>query len=120
MFQVYVEPEHIKHWCYGADGWTVPFAENDLRRGGRFRTGMRSPDGAIEFTFEGVYDEIAAPALIRYTIADGRKVTVRFDEIGGKTRITTEFTPETTHTVEQQRQGWSAILDHLAEHLANL
>lgn len=34
------KPEHIKGWAFAMDTWEAPFAENDLREGGKFATTM--------------------------------------------------------------------------------
>jgi hypothetical protein len=50
--------------------------------------------------------------------ATGGLWTVTFAEEGGKTRLTLLLTLEATHPEEQQREGWTAMLVRLGEHLA--
>jgi uncharacterized protein YndB with AHSA1/START domain len=106
------------HWFYASEGWTTPFAETDVRPGGAFRIGFASPDGADDFVFEGVYNEILEPERLVFTLGDGRPVTVTFADQNGKTRLDLRLTLETTYSEEQQREGWTAMLEHLAEYLA--
>ena len=40
-----------------------------------------------------------------------------FTEQNGKTRITLTLTLESTHSEEQQRHGWSAMLENLSTYL---
>ena len=117
VFRAYVTPEDVMGWFRGADGWTVPFAEADLREGGRFRTGMRSPDGAVEFAFEGTYTTVDAPERVAYVVSDGRPVDVRFATVEGGTRVTVDVTCETERSVEQQREGWTTIMDNFRAHV---
>lgn len=37
-------PEHTIKWCYGADDWEAPHAENDGGGGGKFKTVMAAED----------------------------------------------------------------------------
>src|SRR3546814_16482468 len=52
------KPEHITKWCQASDDWHAPYAENDLRDGGKFKTTMAAKDGRFSFDFEGVYEEV--------------------------------------------------------------
>src|SRR3546814_2633239 len=61
------KPEHITKWCQASDDWHAPYAENDLRDGGKFKTTMAAKDGSFSFDFEGVYDEVAEHSNIAYT-----------------------------------------------------
>ena len=75
-------------------------------------------DGKTGFDFTGTYDEITPPTPGRngrlvFTIDDGRPVTVDFSQSGGKTTINLTLTLEGTHSEEQQRHGWTAMLDNL-------
>jgi uncharacterized protein YndB with AHSA1/START domain len=117
VFRAWIEPKHIVHWFYASEGWTTPFAETDIRPGGAFRIGFASPDGKNDFVFEGAYDEITPPERLVFTIGDGRPIVVAFTEENGKTKLSLELALESTHSEEQQRQGWGAMLDHLAEYL---
>ncbi|HEY0054099.1 MAG TPA: SRPBCC domain-containing protein [Pedobacter sp.] len=37
-------PEHIKQWYYASDNWHAPYAENDLKTGGKLKTTMAAKD----------------------------------------------------------------------------
>ncbi|MFL5773000.1 MAG: SRPBCC domain-containing protein, partial [Flavisolibacter sp.] len=39
-WQSFTEPRHITQWCQASEDWHAPFAENDLRTGGKFKTTM--------------------------------------------------------------------------------
>ena len=44
VWKAWTTPEHLKHW-FCPKPWSVTECEIDLRRGGIFRTVMRSPQG---------------------------------------------------------------------------
>ena len=49
-------PEHITHWNFASDDWHCPFAENDLKVGGKFLYRMAAKDKSMSFDFEGIYE----------------------------------------------------------------
>ena len=116
VWQYWSAPEHITQWCQASDDWHVPHAENDLRTGGKFKTTMAAKDGSFSFDFEGVYDKVDENKAIEYTIADGRKVVVRFIPEGSNTHVVEEFEAESINSVEMQKSGWQAILDSFKKH----
>lgn len=109
-------PEHIMQWCQASDDWHAPYADNDLKTGGKFKTTMAAKDGSFSFDFEGVYDKVEEYKTIEYTMPDGRKVSVHFTADGDQTKVTETFDPETTHSAEMQKSGWQAILDNFKKH----
>jgi uncharacterized protein YndB with AHSA1/START domain len=122
VFECWLKPEHLIHWYNAGDGWTTPYAETDPRQGGRFKIGFAGPDGKVAFNFTGTYDEVTPPesgktGRIRFAIDDGRPVTVEFSEQDGRTLVSLTLTLETTHSEEQQRHGWSVMLENLGLHL---
>ena len=118
VWRAYTDPKHIVKWMFAND-WVSPFAETDVRPGGAFRIGMRPADQSQEgFAFEGVYREVEKHARIVQIIGDGRVMTTTFEDQRGKTKLT--LSVEMAMSEEQERGGWTQILDHLAEHLASL
>jgi uncharacterized protein YndB with AHSA1/START domain len=112
LWDLWTKPEHITQWYYALDTWHAPAAENDLRVNGRFKTRMEAKDGSMGFDFEGVYTEVSHLKRIDYKLADGREVSVRFNEIPGGVRISELFDIETINSPEIQRNGWQSILDN--------
>ena len=104
-------PDHITKWNNASPDWHTPWAKNDLRVGGSFVSRMEAKDGSMGFDFGGTYDEVKEHEYIEYTIADGRKVKVRFSGKGNTTKVVVNFEAEETNSVEIQRGGWQAILD---------
>ena len=88
---------------------------------------MRDPQGG-EHWLGGVYREIVPHKLLVMTHAwddeSGKPgpetiVTVRFEDLGDRTRITVEQTGfDSEASREGHLGGWSECLDLLAEHLA--
>lgn len=113
-------PKHITRWNFATPEWHCPRAENDLRNDGRFLYRMEAKDGSLGFDFSGTYDEVALEKALRYTLDDGRKVNVTFDENSEGTQVTETFEAEAQNSVEMQRQGWQAILDNFKSYVENL
>ena len=116
VWQFWTSPEHITKWSYASDDWHTPFAQNDLRIGGKFLSRMEAKDGSFGFDFGGVYDEVKINKMISYTIGDGRKVKITFSANGSETRIVETFEAENTNSIEMQRGGWQSILDNFKKY----
>lgn len=109
-------PEHITKWATASDDWHAPYADNDLRKDGKFKTTMAAKDGSFSFDFEGVYTNVTPNALIEYVMSDGRKAKIVFAEKGGETKIVETFDPESENPIEMQRDGWQAILNNFKKY----
>ena len=116
VWKYWVQPEHITKWNSASDDWHSPFAENDVRVGGKFLARMEAKDGSMGFDFGGVYDEVVENKKIAYTLGDGRKVRVDFKSMGNETEVVETFEAEETNPVEMQRGGWQAILDNFKKY----
>lgn len=116
VWNYWTDPNHIKKWNSPSDDWHTPFAENDLRAGGKFVSRMEAKDGSMGFDFGGVYDDVKVHELISYTMGDGRKVNITFTGQGNETKVIETFDAETENPVEFQRQGWQAILDNFKQY----
>ena len=64
VWKLWTEPKHITKWYNASDDWHAPYAENDLRADGKFKTTMAAKDGSVSFDFEGVYTNIQEHKLI--------------------------------------------------------
>ncbi|MCG7336890.1 SRPBCC family protein [Sporosarcina sp. ACRSM] len=109
-------PEHITKWSNASDDWHTPYAENDLRTGGKFVTRMEAKDGSFGFDFGGIYDEVRVHDFISYTLEDGRKVEISFIPQGNDTKVIEIFEPETTNPIDMQQEGWQAILNNFKKY----
>ncbi|NLK27687.1 MAG: polyketide cyclase [Clostridiales bacterium] len=113
----WTEPEHMKKWNSASEDWHTPYAENDLRVGGKFLSRMEAKDGSFGFDFSGIYDEIELYKMIAYTLDDGRKVRTHFTNREDFTEITLTFEAESETSIEMQQNGWQAILDNLKKYV---
>lgn len=120
VWESWSEPKHITKWCQASEDWHAPYAENDLRPGGKFKTTMAAKDGSVRFDFEGTYSGVKPLSLIEYAIADGRKVRITFESLGDKTKVTETFEAEGDNSIEMQRGGWQAILDNFKNYTERL
>lgn len=116
VWNAYTTPEDIMQWNAASDDWHTPSATVDLRKGGSFSSRMEARDGSMGFDFEGIYTEIAEHERIEYALGE-RAVKVDFQPDGDAVVVRVTFDAEPTHTIEQQREGWQAILDNFARHV---
>ncbi|MEQ1484356.1 SRPBCC domain-containing protein [Methyloglobulus sp.] len=117
VWQAWILPEHITAWNAASDGWHCPKASNNLKDGGKFCYSMAAKDGSFSFDFEGTYLEVIGQVKIAYEIIDGRRVEITFMESSEGIKVTEIFEAEATHTVEQQQDGWQAILENFKKHV---
>lgn len=117
VWNSYINPEDIKQWNAASDDWHTTAATVDLRVGGAFSSRMEAKDGSFGFDFAGTYTEIVEHERIAYRFGE-RSATVEFQPTDAGTRVQVTFDPEETHSLEQQRAGWQAILDNFARHTA--
>jgi len=116
VWKYWTEPIHIIKWNNASDDWHTPFAENDLRVGGKFISRMEVKDGSFGFDFSGIYDEVQFHEVISYTLVDGREVKITFIGQENETRIKETFDAETINSIELQQGGWQAILDNFKKY----
>jgi uncharacterized protein YndB with AHSA1/START domain len=117
VWGAYVNPEDIRQWNAASDDWHTTKATVDLRVGGAFSSRMEAKDGSMGFDFAGTYTRIVEQKLIEYAFGD-RTCLVEFTpEPKGGVAVRVTFDSEPTHTIEQQRSGWQAILDNFARHV---
>lgn len=117
VWKYWTEPKHITQWSFASDDWHTPFAENDLRAGGKFVSRMEAKDSSMGFDFGGVYDEVSINESISYTLGDGRKVSITFVGQDNDTKIIESFEAEETNAIEMQQAGWQAILDNFKKYV---
>lgn len=119
VWEYYTKPNNIVKWNNASEDWHCPWAENDLREGGVYKARMESRDGKTGFDFVAVYDQVIPYKKLVYTLTDGREVVNSFEDLSGKTRITTWFDPDKEFPGDHQKQGWQAILNNFKKHVEN-
>jgi uncharacterized protein YndB with AHSA1/START domain len=117
VWKAFTSPDDIKQWNFASDDWHCPAASVDLREGGKFSSRMEAKDGSMGFDFEGTYTKIIPNKRIEYAFGD-RTAFVEFSPAGNQTGLKVSFDPENQFPVEQQRSGWSAILENFRKYVA--
>ena len=125
VFDAFTTCDAVRWWM-GPAGWTIGGCEIDLRPGGAYRIGMKSPDG-YEVPGGGTCEAVSAPELLVTNQdygAGATRHTLRLAEDGGRTTMT--YTVEYPST--EMRDAASAMplkeamdqgYDRLAEYLAS-
>ncbi|MCD0468531.1 SRPBCC family protein [Flavobacterium sp. JAS] len=117
VWNLWTLPEHITKWSFASPDWHTPYAENDLREGGTFKSTMAAKDGSMSFDFGGEYTLVDMHKAIEYVLEDGRKVEISFNETSNGVEIIESFDPETQNPEEMQRGGWQAIMDNFKSYV---
>ena len=116
VWRAYTTPEDIKQWNAASDDWHTTAATVDLRVGGAFSSRMEARNGSMGFDFAGTYTEIVPKTRIAYAFGE-RTGLVEFAEAADGVRVRVTFDAEDQYPIEQQRQGWQAILERFARHV---
>ena len=116
VWQAYTSPSDIVHWNAASDDWHTTQASVDLRPGGAFSSRMEAKDGSFGFDFAGTYTNVVPNRLIEYAFGD-RQTKVEFKEKPEGVAVKIVFDAETTHSIEQQQEGWQAILDNFVRYV---
>lgn len=93
VFEAWTHAEHVAQW-WGPLGFTSTVREMEVREGGVWRLDMLGPDGTV-YPNRIIYREVKRPARLVYDhdsdVDDDPHrfhVTVTFDDVDGKTRLT--------------------------------
>jgi uncharacterized protein YndB with AHSA1/START domain len=116
VWKDYTTPEDIQIWNTASPDWHTSAAMVDLKVGGKFSSRMEAKDGSFGFDFAGEYTRIIPLSLIECKFGD-RIGTVQFESAADGVLVTVAFDSEPTHSEEQQRSGWQAILDNFRRHV---
>jgi len=116
VWRLYNSPADIKVWNTASPDWHTTASTVDLRVGGKFSSRMEAKDGSFGFDFAGEYTKVEAPTLIEYQFGE-RTGQVEFSEGPAGVTVKVTFDAEETHSEEQQRGGWQAILDCFGRHV---
>ena len=144
VWKAFTDPERMKEW-WGPKGFTVIASKMDLRPGGTYHYGMKSPNGAAmwgKFVFREIVPQERmvfinsfsdeAGGITRHPMAPTWPLqtlsTFTFEEQpGGKTKVTIRWSPHNASEEERKtfdsshdsmRQGWGGTMDQLADYLA--
>ena len=116
VWKAYITPADIMRWNAASDDWHTTAATVYLREGGAFSSRMEAKDGSMGFDFAGTYTRVVEHQLIEASFGE-RNLLVEFLQRDPGVTVRETFEAESTHSIEQQRQGWQAILDNFARHV---
>jgi uncharacterized protein YndB with AHSA1/START domain len=139
VWKAWTEPDRLMRW-WGPNGYSSPAAKIDLRVGGDYLYCMRTPEGNDTWS-GGTFREIVPMARIVATDhfadeqgnripastyglegdwPDDLLVTVTFEDLGGKTKLTLRHAGFPAGDMPgMATEGWNQSLDKLAESLAD-
>lgn len=143
VFRAWTEGDRLARW-FGPTGFTMLSSTLDLRPGGVFHYGMRSPDGKAmwgKWTFREVVPPERLVVVVSFSDEAGGMArhplaadwpaevlsTMILTEHDGKTTLTMRSTPINASATERQtfeagfdsmQKGWTGTLDQLAAYLA--
>ncbi|MDE1827645.1 MAG: SRPBCC domain-containing protein [Candidatus Micrarchaeota archaeon] len=146
VWKAWTTQKEIMKW-WGPRGFTAPFITIDFKVGGKYLYCMRASDeiakamgGQKDFWNTGKFKEIVPHSKIVATtsfsdekgnvipastygmsadMALEAMVTVTFNEVGGKTKLTVRYMGLPDEMIDRARQGWNESLDKLGEALGN-
>lgn len=129
VFAMWSEAKHLAQW-WGPNGFSTTTHSMDFRPGGIWRFVMHGPDGR-DYDNRITYDEIVKPERLVYHHGGGEdvepvqfKVTVLFEDLGGKTKLTTRMVfpsaDERDRIIKEYGadKGLMQTLARLADHVA--
>jgi uncharacterized protein YndB with AHSA1/START domain len=143
LWQCFTDAERMKHW-WGPKGFTVIASKMDLRVGGTYHYGMRTPDGRAmwgQFTYREIVPHEKLVFVNSFSDEKGGITrhpgaatwplqmlsTFSFEDApGGKTKFTVRWqtldaTPEEQQTFDTMHdsmtQGWSGTMQQLEAYL---
>lgn len=116
VWRAWTTPADIVQWNTASADWHTTKASVDLRVGGQFSSRMEAKDGSMGFDFAGTYTTVKAHRLIEASFGD-RVLRVEFEAGPDGVTVRETFDAESSHSIEQQRDGWQAILDNFARHV---
>lgn len=116
VWNAYTTPADIKKWNAASSDWHTTAASVDLRLGGAFSSRMQAKDGSSGFDFAGTHTKLVPHQLIEYLFGD-RTCVVELTPAAQGVMVCVSFDSESTHPIDQQRDGWQAILNNFAKHV---
>lgn len=117
VWRAWTTPAAIMQWNAASDDWHTTAASVDLQVGGAFSSRMEAKDGSMGFDFAGTYTKIVEHQIIECQFGD-RSLQVQFIATEDGVLVRETFDAEMTHSIEQQRDGWQAILNRFVSYVA--
>lgn len=128
VFEAWTDPKHLAQW-WGPTGFTTTTSAFEMRPGGVWRFVMHGPDGT-DYQNRITFDEVVKPERLTYRHGGDDdvepvqfQVTVTFEDLSGKTRLTMTAVFPTAEARDQVVEKYGAIegakqtLERLANYL---
>jgi uncharacterized protein YndB with AHSA1/START domain len=122
VFRAWTDPEQIVKWMSPSEGVVTEFADFDLKVGGLYRIGYRTPKGLV--VVGGAFSQVIVPEKLVYSwiweppldIAGVETVvTVEFLEQGNATELVLTHERFSNQNMrERHEHGWTGTLASLA------
>jgi uncharacterized protein YndB with AHSA1/START domain len=127
VFKAWTEPERQVQWL-GPQGFTGKILKSATKPGDAYRYYMRDPQGGDHWQ-QGILRELVEPQRLALTYEWANEqgqatrpetlVTVTFEDLGGKTRLTLrQELFESVAARDDHRGGWNSSLDRLGNYLS--
>jgi uncharacterized protein YndB with AHSA1/START domain len=114
VWRAWKEPQHIVKW-WGPRGFTTTIEVMDVRPGGEWRHVMHGPDGT-DYPNHTIFKEVLKPERIVFTNTGGKtkqdvefESTRRFEDLGGKTRVTVRMVFATALECKRVAREYGAV-----------
>ena len=125
VFKAWTDQNELKNWFFPSEGYTIPFAEINLRKNTRFRIAMKDSKGNTDL-IGGIIKQLVIPEKLGYTWAQNgggtqqRKtfVSIEFMDKDGKTDVQLiheDFPDEKMR--ESYEKRWNSLFDQLEKYL---
>ena len=128
VFKAWTDKQHAMMW-WGPKHHPATQVDMDVKPGGRWRHCLKSVETGKDLWHGGSFREVVPPERLVFTFAweeSGERgldtlVTVTFEDLVGKTRMTMHQTPFQSHGERDGHgEGWSSAFDRLEEHLTKI
>ncbi len=132
VFAAFTQPDLIRRWQYGPDGWSMPVCEVDPRPGGAYRFEWEHAERGERMGAGGTFLEVIAPEHLVYTehfdeawYTGECLVTVTFEEVDAGTFVTMNMRYESqtardmaieSHAADGVSDGFERLAEMFADH----
>jgi len=101
VWEVWTNPEHIKHW-WGPDGFKSTIFQMDVKPEGVWDFIMHGPDGT-DYKNKHIYKEVVKPEklVLDHVTAPKFRMTVTFEEQGNKTLVSLHSVFESAEQLQE-------------------
>lgn len=123
VFDAWTSVDVLRRWWHAEHDWETPYAEVDLRVGGRIRLVMRNPSDGTEFGGSGEFTVIAPPLELAFTwswddVPGSQLIELEFTERGGATTVVMTHHGIADDARGEHLEGWQNSFDNLDRALA--